>query len=180
MSLNYCVEASPCFPNVDFAAFAWYLVDSWLRVLVFSVCVCVKWWVKFVAGTMSDFYVDRLQDTLEFVWCLAHVGDGDSCEGWCGWLRSWWQYLNLPTTRVSVDGGECILDVLKILSLVRRRRLGSTCCMTSVDGIFLRATAKLRPSPRTRFSVSVSWWLLRLMTVFWLAGAGWRVVRVGV
>ena len=63
-------------------------------------------------------------------------------------------------------------------SLVRRRRLGSTCCMTSVDGIFLGATAKLRPSPRTRFSVSVSWWLLRLMTVFWLAGAGWRVVRV--
>ena len=46
--------------------------------------------------------------------------------------------------------------MLSAASLVRRRGLGSTCCMTSVDGIFLGATAKLRPSPRTRFSVSVS------------------------
>ena len=29
--------------------------------------------MKFVAGTMSDFYVDRLQDTLEFVQCCRWV-----------------------------------------------------------------------------------------------------------
>ena len=40
--LNSCDEASPYFPDVDFAAFAWYLVDSWLRVLVFPVFVCVE------------------------------------------------------------------------------------------------------------------------------------------
>ena len=70
--------------------------------------------MKFVAGTMEERCLTSMLTVLRIRWSLCDVGGGDSCEGWCGWLRSWWPYLDLPT-RVSVGGGECRLDVLNFL-----------------------------------------------------------------
>ena len=56
-------------------------------------------------------------------------------------------------------------QILSAAVRLRKLSLGSTCWMTSENGIFLGDTAKLRSNNRTLCLVSVSGWLLRLITV---------------
>ena len=62
--------------------------------------------------------------------------------------------------------------MLSAAALSRTMSLGSTCWMTSEKGIFLGATAKLRPTDSTLSSTVLSSCLLRLITVFLVGGTG--------
>ena len=165
--LNYCVEASTCFHDVDFAAFAWYLVDSWLRVLVFPVFVCVEWWVKFCCW--ND------------VWLLCWPSSGYvgvcviscPCKGWwllwalgvVGWRlggRTLIFSLGYPLMVVSVDlmcWSSCWMCCLSLRSCARLMSVLETDCRLDVLNDRLLPWWCGRPGMGVILGLLFPWWI---------------------